>query len=192
MEEVANAISRGFQDNEIWVWIVQSDRRLARMLPRNYRAVMKGYYMPMGTAWTTPGRVGGALWVPPGRLERSSTQKVREVIALLPWLGPGGMRRGSAFEELQRRHHPAEPHWYLETLSISPEHQRAGYGSALMAPGLERADADGVPCYLETQREANIPFYRRFGFEVTDKVTTLDSPPLWLMWRPARAHGDSP
>jgi hypothetical protein len=43
-----------------------------------------------------------------------------------------------------------------------------------------------MPCYLETQRESNIPYYRRFGFELTDEISLHDSPPLWLMWREAR------
>jgi hypothetical protein len=48
---------------------------------------------------------------------------------------------------------------------------------------LERCDAEGLPSYLETQRRANIPFYKRFGFSLQGEVTVLDSPPLWLMWR---------
>ena len=59
-------------------------------------------------------------------------------------------------------------------------------GTALIAPGLERADAEGAPVYLETQRESNIPYYRRFGFELTDQISLPDSPPLWLMWREPR------
>jgi hypothetical protein len=54
----------------------------------------------------------------------------------------------------------------------------------LMEPGVARVDADGLGAYLETQRRANIPFYRRFGFEETGEIKLPDSPPLWTMWRP--------
>jgi predicted N-acetyltransferase YhbS len=81
------------------------------------------------------------------------------------------------------RHRPRQEHWNLNTLSVSPEAQGKGIGSALIQPGLERADADGLGCFLETQRRRNIPFYRRFGFEETDEISLHDSPPLWLMWR---------
>jgi GNAT superfamily N-acetyltransferase len=95
--------------------------------------------------------------------------------------------RMGGIERLMHDHHPHEPHWYLNTLSIHPDRQRQGYGSALIAPGLERADADGLPCYLETQRQSNIPFYARFGFELQEEISLLDSPPLWTMWRPVQA-----
>ncbi len=84
------------------------------------------------------------------------------------------------------KHHPREPHWYLQTLSVDPSSQRSGYGTALMQPGLDRADAERMPCYLETQRESNIPYYNRFGFELTEEISLHDSPPLWLMWRDPR------
>ena len=35
-----------------------------------------------------------------------------------------------------------------------------------MRPILARAGAEGLPCYLETQNERNVPFYERHGFEV--------------------------
>ena len=43
-----------------------------------------------------------------------------------------------------------------------------------------------MPAYLETNRESNLPYYRRFGFELTEKIALPDSPPLWLMWREPR------
>ena len=38
--------------------------------------------------------------------------------------------------------------------------------------------------------ESNIPYYSRFGFELTDEIGLHDSPPLWLMWRQAADAGD--
>jgi predicted N-acetyltransferase YhbS len=46
--------------------------------------------------------------------------------------------------------------------------QRRGLGSRLVRPILERADRDGVACHLETADPANVPYYRRFGFEVVE------------------------
>jgi hypothetical protein len=51
---------------------------------------------------------------------------------------------------------------------------------------LARADEVGVPTYLETQKESNIAYYRRFGFDVLDMFTVDSSPPLWQMQRQPR------
>jgi GNAT superfamily N-acetyltransferase len=183
---VAEAVSRGFHDNEIWAWVIPDDRRRARLLPRLYRARLRHLYIPRGEAWTTPDAFGGALWIPPGAPKRTLRDQTAEALALLPGIGIAGARRGTRIDELMAEHQPSEPHWYLEALSIDPDHQRRGHGTTLLRPILERADADGTPAYLETNRESNIPYYHRFGFELTERIALPDSPPLWLMWREPR------
>ena len=54
---------------------------------------------------------------------------------------------------------PSEPHWYLNLLATHPDWQRQGLGSALMDVMFERADADGLPCYLETETPENVAYY---------------------------------
>ena len=56
----------------------------------------------------------------------------------------------------------------------------------MLRPVLAQADAAGVPCYLETETERNVAFYRRRGFEVvkTEVFEELDLP-MWLMVRRA-------
>ena len=64
------------------------------------------------------------------------------------------------------------------------EQQGKGVGTALLRPVLEHCDAEGIPCYLESSKERNVPFYRRHGFEVVEEVSLPDDGPmLWTMWR---------
>jgi GNAT superfamily N-acetyltransferase len=51
-------------------------------------------------------------------------------------------------------------------LGVDQARQRQGIGSALLAPTLERADLERLPCYLETLATMNVPFYERHGFAV--------------------------
>jgi GNAT superfamily N-acetyltransferase len=51
-------------------------------------------------------------------------------------------------DEIHKRIMP-DPHWYPVVLGVGPACQGQGIGSALIQPVLKRADADGVPCYLE-------------------------------------------
>jgi ribosomal protein S18 acetylase RimI-like enzyme len=52
-----------------------------------------------------------------------------------------------------------DPHWYLWGIAVDPDQQGKGIGRALLQPGLEKADADQLPCYLETHDKSNIHYY---------------------------------
>ena len=182
-DAVADAVSRGFHDNEMWCWIIPDPRRRGRLLQQFYRATVRHVFAPREHAWTTPDSAGGALWFAPGEESITPMQAIRELRVLAPALKARGLRRALAIESVKKRHRPAEPHWYLETLSVTPEKQRSGVGTALIAPVLDQCDREGIPAYLETQRQANIPYYERFGFSLKPEMTALDSPPLWPMLR---------
>jgi ribosomal protein S18 acetylase RimI-like enzyme len=96
-------------------------------------------------------------------------------------------RWGLVFEALARVH-PPEPHWYLATLGVDPDAWGRGIGTALLARWLAEVDADGVPAWLETDREGNVGFYRRSGFEVALHTQVLATP-VWCMRRPAPPPG---
>jgi hypothetical protein len=46
-----------------------------------------------------------------------------------------------------------------------------------------RADAAGLPCYLETAKERNVAFYRAHGFDVLVEDTLPDAFRYWTMRR---------
>lgn len=85
------------------------------------------------------------------------------------------------------REHIKEPHWYLFLLVADPEIQRQGIGTALLTEALAHVDREGVAAYLETQKEDNLAYYRRFGFELVGQLApTPSGPPLYCMRRAPR------
>ena len=52
----------------------------------------------------------------------------------------------------------------LAAIAVDPEYQRRGIATLLMKQGLEWADADGLPTYLEATPEGAL-MYPKFGFE---------------------------
>jgi GNAT superfamily N-acetyltransferase len=83
--------------------------------------------------------------------------------------GEEGLGRLSEFLAFMGKvHHGAMPrkHWYRAFIGVEPVHQGQGIGSSLLRPMLARADAEGLPCYLETFLDTNVPFYKRNGFDL--------------------------
>lgn len=54
-------------------------------------------------------------------------------------------------------------HWYLEMIVTRAAHQGRGAGAMMMEWGVQRADEDGVECYLDATPEGK-PLYGRYGF----------------------------
>ena len=82
--------------------------------------------------------------------------------------------------------HPVVPHWYLSLLGVAPAMQKRGLGATLLETWLDEVDPTGQPSYLETDRERNVAFYGRAGFEVQTEIRVLGVS-VWCMWRPARS-----
>ncbi|MEV6068912.1 GNAT family N-acetyltransferase [Nocardia sp. NPDC052001] len=123
--------------------------------------------------------VGAALWMNTTRVRTPRTladwvRRRRIFGSRVPLLMEGARQLAGA--------HVAEHHWHLMAIATAAEVRGRGYGRALMAAGLARCAADGLPAHLETAKAENVPYYQRFGFEV---VATLElpkgGPRNWLM-----------
>jgi ribosomal protein S18 acetylase RimI-like enzyme len=122
-----------------------------------------------------------ALWFPPG-LEPDAEAIMAHLEASVP---AERLDRLAAGMEVQGSMHPHDPHWYLPWIGVKPEAQGMGLGSALLVTGLARADADGLPAYLEATSRRNAALYARHGFEETGIVEAEGYPEIIAMWRPA-------
>lgn len=62
-----------------------------------------------------------------------------------------------------RKYMGDRPHYYLECIATHEDWRRKGAAGLLMRWGLERADVDRLPCFLEATPKGK-PIYERFGF----------------------------
>ncbi|HXY28946.1 MAG TPA: GNAT family N-acetyltransferase [Acidimicrobiales bacterium] len=186
---IAEALADAFFDDPVMSWIMPAPGDRTTRLRRLFGVLLKGHYLPLGTVWTTDERSGAALWAPPGHGVIPTSTTLRNLGGVLHALGTNALRALRALTHVEHLH-PKEPHWYLGVLGTRPQFQGRGVGSALLAPVLERCDAEGLPAYLESSKESNLAFYARHGFAVTAEVMLPGGgPPVWPMWREPRAGG---
>ena len=123
-----------------------------------------------------------ALWLPPG------VGPDEEAVASVMQEGVATELQGEVFAILEQASasHPPVPHWYLPAIGVEPMFQGKGYASGLLAQGVEVFDGAHVAAYLEATNPANIPLYRRFGFEVVGEIQAGSSLPIIPMLRAAR------
>ena len=77
------------------------------------------------------------------------------------------------------------PYIHLLIMGVSQEFQGKGFGGQLLRAVIEKAEIEELPIYLETQKEANVSLYEKYGFSVKKKVILPDplNLPMWLMIR---------
>lgn len=120
-----------------------------------------------GEVWAAEDTSAVAVWLTPGA-EVTFPRMLQIGLLRVPLkLGVDGMRRFMAMLGASEPFHKQVegPHWYLLALGTRPDRQGQGLGGALVDAGLAKADAAGVPTYLETATDSNIAFYRKRGFE---------------------------
>lgn len=131
-----------------------------------------------------------AVWLPPGGYPRSRQRDLMTTLRGAPSFARTGARIPGAFRllaEVDKAHHElTEPHYYLAILGTDPLFQRTGAGSAALQPVLDKCDAQGLPAYLETQKEMNLAYYVRHAFDVVRKLEVANVPPIWTLIRKPR------
>ena len=169
--EAADVLARAFLDDPVLTYLVR---------PREVRLVLGALCLDgIAEGIRADGRlVAASVWLPPGRHSSPLRQLPSwgRLAVRNPPAVPRLLRAGRTLDAL----HPQEPHWFLSLLGVLPELQGAGLGSALVAPGLERAAGEVV--HLDTGRPENVPWYRRFGFDLAAEVRAVPgAPPSWAM-----------
>jgi GNAT superfamily N-acetyltransferase len=135
---------------------------------------------------------GVAVWMPPQIDAPTAEEAVwSEMDQMEQRFGLEAYRRFSdAYRYFEHIHYQCMPglHWYLALLGVSPHCQGQGIGGGLLTPVLQRADQEGLPCYLETFVSGNVPFYEHRGFRVVEAGADPESQvAFWAMRREPRA-----
>ena len=185
VDAAARPLAEAFADDPLKLFLCGGTELPVEQSMPFFRAFIE-MHLQYGHVYTTADRGASAIWSPPGHWKIPVRQIVRRTPTFLKLYGARFFGNLQVLTDLEKLH-PTEPHYYLEFVGASPTLQGRGYGTALLEPMVARADAEGVGCYLENSKEANIAFYARFGFEVRRTMQhRRNGPPQWLMWRDPR------
>ena len=179
---VCAMLGAAFQDDPVMAFIFPDPAERRLRLPRLF-AILHDGDSAHGARVVTPGGEAATLWRAPGQGHLGWSEKLRHG---LPWLHAAGfsLPRALAVSAASDANHPHEPHWYLHIVGCAPDKQGRGFGRAAIAPGLARADADRVACYVETANPRNLPLYESLGFVVTHRWEVPNGPGHWSLSRP--------
>jgi ribosomal protein S18 acetylase RimI-like enzyme len=192
IQAAIEVLGDAFKDDPVFRnFAFQNDRRRLGAIQWISRLMLK-YAHNYNTVYITTEELKGvAIWIPPDQFPLNDFR----LLLLGAYALPFKFRLGKLLqfislflklEELHKANAP-QPHWYLLMLGVHPCYQSQGIGSFLIQPILEKADREGIPCYLETSTEGAVRFYQRHSFEVVKTINfPQESFQIWTMRREPR------
>jgi GNAT superfamily N-acetyltransferase len=174
--EAVDVLARAMVDEPLSRWLLPD--------PDEFLAVHRGLHEALielafdegyVDTWGEP-IVGVAVWLHRPSLDadgsRSSAKPPQQLGG--PRFFPGHAlarveRISAVIRQLRERARPDE-HAYLDTLAVLPEYRRRGIATHLLEAGHAWADAEGLPCALDTETARNVAFYARRGYAVVAEL----------------------
>jgi GNAT superfamily N-acetyltransferase len=186
---LGEVLADAFAEDPVFAWLIPPQLRGRDSRMRTFFTSMSRSYLRAGRPCYLAGDASGAaLWAEPGAWGMPLSQVIleaapnglalrRRLVRALRTQGQiGGLHAGQS-----------RPHWYLGYLGTRRNRQGQGLGTQLLREVLATADTGGVPAYLESSNERNLPLYERNGFRVVGELRALGhGPTIWRMWREPR------
>ena len=188
VSEASSIAARAFQDDLIDSYFFPNPDERREILPAFYEYRLN-FAVRYGVVYaTSPNIEGIAAWLPSDLGEMSMWQMMRsggfKLFRKLEYKIPSKMMAVKDYVRSLRTKNAGDKFIHLEILAVEPKSQGMGYAKKLLEPMFERIDSEGLPCFLETATEKNVPFYQRFGFEVVEESTIPGTEiSLWDMMR---------
>lgn len=181
--ETARSIATAYLTVPIVWWLIP-DPEARLPIITEYLRILVEHATRHGRTDTTPHHTATAIWIPAGdpALPAITDHDQRRAAACEPYAD-----RFHTLERLLHAHHPdAPPHDHLTLLAVTPDRQRRGTGSRLLARHHHRLDATGRPAYLVAPGLNSARLFRRHGYRHLGGPGL--GPPgfhgaLWPMWR---------
>ena len=193
LDACANVLARAFHDDPGAVICDPDPDGRSAHLPGFFRSFLAASLDGGGDLVVAGEPVAGlACWFGPDRHGPSEDAMLANGLAdaLGRWGPEASARLVAMTGELERQHERliAGPHFRLDFFGVDPDVQGKGIGSALIEHGHAIADAQNLPCYLETFTQPNVRYYKRRDYAVIDEYLVGDGVPVYAMVRPPQVR----
>ncbi|HEY3468482.1 MAG TPA: GNAT family N-acetyltransferase [Amycolatopsis sp.] len=184
LDTVVGVLVAAFQDDPVSRWVFpDAERRRATAHPAFFRAIAEAAFAA-GFVDVTTDHSAAILWLPGGD-DGDDTP--------IAGLDAGEHGRLATLLGMMAEREPPGPLWHAQFIGVLPARQCRGVGARLLRHGLARADAEGVPTYLEASSPDSVRLYRRLGFgDHGPAFAPPGGPPMRPMRRPVTDEYSAP
>lgn len=166
---VVDILTRSFESNRSVNYVIKQDnqkiKRIQQLMEYSFNMCSK-----FGDVFLSEDKKGCALILYPDKKKADFQSLIWDLKLAFSSIGISNISKALKRESEIKKRHPADPFAYLWFIGVSPVAQHSGIGSRLLEEILQHAIAQNRSVFLETSTECNLPWYKKFGFEVYDEL----------------------
>ncbi|SDL86994.1 Acetyltransferase (GNAT) family protein [Daejeonella rubra] len=162
---IVDILTKSFETNQSVNYIVKQDsKRLSRI-----KALMDYSFevcYSFGDVFLSDDNKACALVLYPDKKKTTIRSILLDVKLILSCVGLGNIKKTMTRETMIKKIQPKESIYYLWFIGVDPANQNMGIGSELLKELIEDSKLNERPIFLETSTLKNLPWYKKFGFNV--------------------------
>lgn len=163
--QIIDILTASFLDNKSVNYIIPQDGlklyRIHQLMEYSFELCMV-----FGKVYISEDRKGCALLIYPELKKTTFKSICLDFRLILKGIGFRNAIKAMKRESKIKTHHRNERMAYLWFIGVDPKYQKFGLGKKLMEEIVISTKQDNRPIYLETSTLSNLPWYKKFGFEV--------------------------
>ena len=181
LKNAVNVLTNAFSEDSMWKEVFNDEDK-----NRALTEVMVRFCLKYGNVVSTSENIEGVMAIVPYDKDMTTWRIIRCGAFFLSMQISGEAKimqvLTKAVEEAKKSLNLG-PYIHLLIMGVSQEFQGKGFGGQLLRAVIEKAEIEKLPLYLETQKEANVSLYEKYGFSVKKQVILPDplNLPMWLM-----------
>jgi hypothetical protein len=168
-ELVIDILSKSFDTNKSVNYIVKQDAKRLRRI----RALMDYSFevcYSFGEVFFSDDKKSCALVLFPDHKRTTFKSILLDIKLIFSCVGISNIFKALSRESKIKKLQPKETMYYLWFIGVKPEYQHTGIGMKLLDEIIYHSDSMERPIYLETSTDSNLPWYKKFGFEIYNEL----------------------
>lgn len=168
---VIDIITEAFNENKSFNYVVKQDKSRAKRM----KSLVEYCYnicKKYGEIHVSEDQTAVALINLPHKAKKNSLFSIGQDIRLIfKTIGIERLPLVLKRESVLKANHPNSPFCHLWYIGVKNDSQGKGAGSSLLLKIINKYKDEGLPIYLETSMDQNVPWYEKHGFDVYNTNT---------------------
>lgn len=166
---IVDILTDSFETNQSINYIVKQDKKRLKRI----RSLMDYSFeicYSFGEVFLSEDKSACALILFPDKKKTTLKSILLDIQLILSCIGLSNIRKALNRESKIKAIQPKELMYYLWFIGVDPKVQNSGIGTELLDDIIKDSNLMERPIYLETSTLKNLPWYRKFGFDIYNEL----------------------